>query len=130
MDTTDEIVELPAIGYVRSIRSDSARLEAVADRLAECGERQGFTVCTVLRDDCSDEETGQQTGFLTLMPQLRESDAEAVIVPSPAHLSLQPDVRRWMARMIQAAGAQLVVMPELAVGVVPMTTLQTPDRAS
>jgi len=66
-------------------------MEAVADRLAECGARQGFDVQTVLRDDGADVESGYQSGSIALMNEVRERDAAAVIVPSPAHLSLQLD---------------------------------------
>jgi len=126
MEQDGDTVEPVAVGYIRSLRPDSARLEAVADRLAECGARAGYAVRTVYRDDSANAANAHQSGFLALMEEIRSGGTRAVIVPSPAHLSLVPDVRRWMARMIAHAGAQLVVMPELAVGVARVERLPRP----
>jgi len=126
MARNGDTAEPVAVGYIRSLRPDSARLDAVADRLAECGARAGYAVQTVYRDDGSDAENAHQSGFRALMARVRDSDAQAVIVPSSAHLSLQPDVRRWMGQLIAAAGMQLVVMPQLAVGVATVETLPRP----
>jgi hypothetical protein len=126
MGSTDATTDPVAVGYIRALRPDSARLDAVAERLVEYGARMGYAVRTVYRDDGSDAANAHQSGFLALMEEVRNSDAQAVIVPSPAHLSLLPDVRRWMAHMLAHAGAQLVVMPELAVGVASVETLPSP----
>jgi len=109
-------------------RSGRTRLSWMpsADRLAECGARHGFTASIVPCHESPEAEHCQPSGFFGLMKEVRQREAQAVIVPSPAHLSVHPDVRRWMARMIAGAGAQLVVLPQVAVGVTPVTPLPGP----
>jgi len=118
MSTRGDTAVPVAVAYVRSLRADAERSDIVVKRLREYGERVGFTVDAVLSGD---SVTERDSGFLALMHEVRERDARAVILPSPADLSLLPDVRRWMARMLAQVGAQLVIVPE-------PTTDSTTDR--
>jgi len=126
---TKDAAMTAAVGYVRTLRPDSVRLEAVADRLCEYGTRHGFTVERVFCDDGPNVAGSlDQSGFLALVSEVRRREVRAVVVPSPAHLSLSPEVRRWMVRMLRHVGAQLVVLPEVAIGVAQVEALCVSDR--
>lgn len=116
----------PAVGYIRVIRLESQPVDAIAERLCEYGARAGFSVDTVLREDVPRDRADADSGFLTLLGEVRRRDARAVVIPSPAHLSLFPDVRRWMTRMLRDAGAQLVVVPNAAIGAARIEPLPPP----
>lgn len=100
-----------AIGYVRNWSGhDEARLAAITERLAESAARMGFLVAAVYRD----EANGDGSGFRAVMAHLRTVQGPALILPSGAHLSRDPDERRWMKHLLDAIGVQLLVVPDLA----------------
>jgi len=99
-----------AVGYVRSMHSDPEWLDRADAEVRACGGQLGYDVTRVIRDDASDDELAHVAGFMSLLDELRAQGGGVVLVSSPAHLSLLPDVRRWMARMITHVGARVVVV--------------------
>jgi hypothetical protein len=108
---------------VRSSLTESQWPELAAARIQRYGERSGYTVSAVLRDETRQSPEGSEPGFVALMAEVRARGAAAVIVRSAADLSLEPDVRRWMARMVRLAGCELVVTGQPAIGRAPATSL-------
>jgi len=100
-----------AIGYLRNLGGQSkARLSGAADRLTEAGTSMGFLVAGVYRDEAS----GDGSGFRAVLAHLRAVEDPVLILPSAAHLSRDPEERRWMRQMLDAIGVQLVVAPDPA----------------
>jgi hypothetical protein len=100
-----------AIGYLRNLSGQGeARLTVIADRLTESGTRMGFLVAGVYRD----EANGDGSGFRAVMAHLRTVEGPALILPSAAHFSRDPEERRWMKHLLDAIGVQLVVVHDLA----------------
>jgi hypothetical protein len=105
-----------AVGYQRGTPG-SARARISSSRLAERGTQAGYAVRGVLTDP-GHPGAPHPAGFLALVRDVREHGDAAVLVSSPAQLADAPQSRAWMTRMIAHVGAELVVLPVPAVGVV------------
>lgn len=112
---------LRACGYVRTLLPDPAGLEGTAQQIRDFALRTGIELQHVFRDvGTTAPDEPFMPGFVAALDDLRERHADAIIIPSPGHLSLLPDVRRWMTRMIREHGGQLIVMDApCSVGVIP-----------
>jgi len=106
-----------AIGYVRSIHHSTAWLDRADQEVRVHGSQMGFQVKQVFRDHVSSHEAANVAGFMAMLDELRVHGGKVVLVASPAQLSLVPEVRRWMARMIAHLGARVVVVETTARGV-------------
>jgi hypothetical protein len=112
---------LRACGYVRTLLPDPAGLEGVAQEVRQFAARTGLSLRHVFRDvGTTGPDEPFLPGFVAALDDLRERDADAVVIPSPGHLSLLPDVRRWMVRLIRENGGLLIVMDApSSVGLIP-----------
>ena len=108
-----------AVGYVRARRPGPDQIAAAAaQQLRAYGEGAGFAVRRVIIDDGKPDNDITESGFLALMREIRTHAVPTVMVRSPADLSLLPEVRLWMVRMITAAGANLHIADRpLALGI-------------
>jgi len=96
---------LRACGYVRTLLADPASLEGTAREVRDFAQRTGMELRYVFRDvGTTAPDQPYLPGFVAALEEMRERRAGAVVIPSPGHLSLLPDVRRWMAHMIRDGG--------------------------
>jgi hypothetical protein len=124
----EQVPRRQAIGYARRATGPLAPGQ-VAARIIDYGERSGFAVCTVVHEDeAARSAAGGEPGFAALMAEVRARAANVVIVRSPADLSPDPDVRRWMTRMVRLAGCELVIMGAPAVGTAPVAAAPGGNR--
>ncbi len=102
-----------AFGYLRVQPGDSVEVHTgLVEDIRRFADDEGLTLAEVYTDpyDAPDERQGR-SAFCALMDALRRSDAEAVIVLSPGHLSRQPYGYRMRTTIIEVeAGARLLVI--------------------
>ncbi len=102
-----------ALGYLRRQAGDYRQTrDALIVDMHGFAEREGLTLGDVFTDafDASGERQGR-SAFCALMDALRRSGAHAVIIPSPCHLSRQPESYRMRSAIIEReAGVRLLVV--------------------
>lgn len=104
---------LPLVyGYLRAEEPDERELVVLRKEMNRFCAAYGYRLGAVFCDRGVPGDTIARTGFTGLLDVLQVPGVHGVVVPTLGHMSSHELVRKALVRMVERAGAQLIVVAE------------------
>lgn len=101
-----------ALGYVRMEWPDEVEISLMRDDIASYCSLNGYRLGSVFVDRGVPDDVFARTGFIDLLNDVRQTEANAVVVPTVDHLSSDAFVQDALKRMVEQANAEVLVVYE------------------
>lgn len=99
-----------AYGYIRMEKPDEIEIALQRKKIGSFCAAQGLTLGAVFMDRGVQGDVTTRLGFTALLDVLCFPDSHAVVVPTLAHLSERPGVRRVLTSRIRGTASQLFIV--------------------